>query len=225
MMDRICIALTLLISILLMGVLGETVSAVSLQEVEEQRLQAITLELRARLETDLRAGLALADNEDAQAMLESAAAQTLILESVEIDSEDGKVLFSSDRALRGQAVPPSWRQAANTAPADWRVSSRGEHTLGTALRDASGQIAGYLVSTHQAALHEETERLPLPVLWIAVAAGLLYLLAGSLLEGCASDLAPADDGTQRDAVMVIENARSEIERVDQEAHRIAGLKP
>ena len=175
MTDRIFIALTLFMSILLMGILGGTVNAVALQRAEEQRLQAVTADLRARLEIDLRVGLSLTDNERAQTMLENAVAQTALLESVEIDSAEGKVLYSSDRGLQGQAVPASWRDAMQATAAGWRVSSKGEHSIGTALRDAAGQIAGYLVSTHQADQGEDAVTLPMPVFWIALAAALLYL--------------------------------------------------
>jgi phage gp36-like protein len=216
MTDRIFIALTLFMSILLMGILGGTVNAVALQRAEEQRLQAVTADLRARLEIDLRVGLSLTDNERAQTMLENAVAQTALLESVEIDSAEGKVLYSSDRGLQGQPVPASWRDAMQATAAGWRVSSKGEHSIGTALRDAAGQIAGYLVSTHQAGQGEDAVTLPMPVFWIALAAALLYLVAGRLTERLQND--------SQDATSVIEEARSELERVNREANRIAGLE-
>ena len=216
MTDRILVTLTLFISILLMGILGGTVNAVALQHAEEQRLQGVTADLRARLEIDLRVGLSLADNEHAQTMLENVVAHASMLESVEIDSDEGKVLYSSDRGLQGQSVPPSWHEAMRAAPAGWRVSSKGEHSIGTALRDATGQIAGYLVSTPQADQDDDAVTLPMPVFWIALAAALLYLAVGRLTRR------PHNDS--QDATSVIEEARSELERVNREANRIAGLE-
>lgn len=216
MTDRIFVALTLFMSILLMGVLGGTVNAGAILQVEEQGLQGVTADLRARLETDLRVGLSLLDNEDAQSMLESAVAHSSVLESVEIDSDNGKVLYSSDRALQGQVIPASWMAAMRSTPAGWRVSSKGEHSIGTPLRDASGQIAGYLVSTHQSEQDDGALTLPMPMLWIALAAAFLYVLAGCWMDRRRED--------SQDVTTVIEAARGELERANREAHRIAGLE-
>ena len=216
MTDRVFIALTLFMSILLIGVLGGTVNAVALQRVKEQSLQGVTADMRARLEVDLRVGLSLADDEHAQTMLENAVAHASTLDSVEIDSDDGKVLYSSDRALQGQEVPASWREAMRATPAGWHVSSKGERAIGTPLRDASGQIAGYLVSSYQASQDDDAVTLPIPVFWIAVAAALLYILAGRLTERLCDE--------SQDCTSVIEEARSELERVNREANRIAGLE-
>jgi hypothetical protein len=54
------------------------------------------------------------------------------------------------------------------------------------------------------------------VFWIALAAALLYLVAGRLTRR------PRNDA--QDATSVIEEARSELERVNREANRIAGLE-
>jgi hypothetical protein len=225
MADRIFVALTFVISILLMGVLGGTVNAVTLQHVEEQRLQGVTAQLRARLEIDLRVGLALADNDRAQAMLEDAVAHTSMLESLEIDSDQGTVLFSSDRALRGEFTPLSWRDAMRASPGGWHVITRGEHSLATPLRDAAGQIAGYLVLTHQAEPDEDAVTLPTPVLWVATVVGLLAVLAGWLVEKRSRKLDPTEEKLLQDVGSVIGEARSELTRVNNEAHRLAGLEP
>ncbi|WP_129781730.1 cache domain-containing protein [Peristeroidobacter soli] len=223
MTSRVVIALTLFISMLLMGVLGSTVNAVSLQRMETQRLQSVTARLRTALETDLHVGIALADNERAQVMLENAVADTSMLASVEIDSEDGRVLFSSDRVLRNELIPPSWRQAMHATPAGWQVVSGGELSLAAALRDATGEIAGYLVLTHQTEHDEDEVMLPAPVVWAATLVGLLTLLVGWLTERRARALDPAADGVVSDVMHVIEEARGDIARVNDEAHRIAGL--
>ncbi len=57
------------------------------------RIQAVTAGLRARIETDLRIGLDLAEDERLQPMLEDVVARTPILTSAEIDSGSGVVLF------------------------------------------------------------------------------------------------------------------------------------
>jgi hypothetical protein len=51
-------------------------------------------------------------------------------------------------------------------------------------------------------------------------------LAGGLVERAFSMLQPAStgDGESQNVVAVIEEARGELERVNKEAHRIAGLE-
>lgn len=235
MMDRAIIAVTLFGSVLLIGVLGAGFNDAVLERVQEQRLQNMIGGLRTRLETDLRIGLTLADDERAQTMLEDAVARTPMLDSIEIDSDGGVVLFDSDRALRGEPVPASWREAAVASPAGWRVVRRDEHSVGTPLRDASGQPAGYLVWIHQEPHEDMNWSLLEAVLLIAVGTAGMALLADAvtgraLRSRRAAELQrlqsrSAAGGGMGAATVVLEQARDELARVDREAQRIAGFAP
>jgi len=239
MADRVIIALTIAASIVLLGVLGSSMNDTMLERVHEQRLQGTMGELRSRLETDLRIGLALPDDQRAQAMVEDAVARTPRLDSVEIDSQGGTVLFNSDRALRGEPVPAAWRDAARADPQGWHVIKRDEHSVGTPLRDPLGETVGYLVWSHRELRESDVaSNLLVKTLWIAGCTALLALLIDGLIEHSArsrrrSDLARlqggvaagSGDGAIGQATRVLSEAREELARVDQDAQRVAGFVP
>jgi len=237
MTGRAIVALALLTCLVLIGVLGDGFNDALVERVQEQRLQSLVSELRARLETDLRIGLELPENERAQTMLEDAVTRTPMLDSIEIDSDGGKVLFSSDRALRDEPVPPSWVNAADSYPQGWRVAHRDEHSIGTPLHDAFGEIAGYLVWTHQDVRDDSVEwDLLVKVLWVAVGAAAVALVIGGVAEHLdrsrrmlelrelqSGDAADGGSEAIGDAVWVLAEARHDLTRVDRDAHRIAGI--
>jgi hypothetical protein len=235
MMNRAILAVALFGSLLLLGLLGAGLNDAVLERVEEQRLQSMIGELSARLETDLRIGLPLTDDEPAQSMLEDAVTRTPMLDSIEIDSGGGAVLFDSDRALRGEPVPASWREAAREYPAGWRVVRRDEHSVGTPLRDAFGQPAGYLVWTHHETHEGIAWSLLVNVLGIAACTTGIALLGDWIIEHLsrarrAADLHRLQSGTAvggefGEVLGVLAEAQGELARVDHEAQRIAGIAP
>ncbi len=235
---RTIIALTLFLSVVLIGLLGIYVNDGVLERVQEQRFEGMIGELRARFETDLRIGLELPENVRAQTMIEDAVARTPALQSIEVDSEQGTVLFDSDRALRGQRVPDAWRDAALAAPMEWRVLRQDEHSLGAPLHDAMGETVGYLVSTYEGGRGDGGwRRIFVRVLGIASGTAGLALLAGGLATHFArlhraADLArlrsarvTTNDDAVAEAARVLADAREALTRVEHEAQRIAGIEP
>jgi hypothetical protein len=238
MIFRLVIASMLFGIVGLVGLLGVDLNDSVLEGVQEQGFQSVNGELRTRIETDLRIGLELPDDERAQTMVEDAATRTPLLESIEVDSNDGRVLFASDRALRGQEVPEAWRAAARTDPSGWRVARQDEHSLGSPLHDTLGETVGYLVSTHREGRDEGIGwSVLIRVLGIgAVTAGLALLaleLSGrrsrSRHRGDWSRLqsvgASAGDEALGEVTRVLAEARIELARIEREAHHIAGIEP
>ncbi len=233
---RVGIALTVFVAIVLIGGLGSSLNDALLEQVQEQRLRGVTGELRARLETQLRIGLALAENQYAQSMLEDVLARSPMLDSIEIDSDNGTVLFDTDRALRGQPVPGPWRDAARANPDGWHTVRRDEHSVGTSLRDAFGQPAGSLVWTRQETRDAgATRTLFIEVVLIAFATAALAFAAGTAMEHLMRSRRARDLSRLRaldvgggdaiaSAARVISEARAELSHVDREAHRIAGIE-
>ncbi|MEJ1965606.1 MAG: hypothetical protein WDO56_30275 [Gammaproteobacteria bacterium] len=236
MSARIVIALCVFFAIALVGGLGSALNDAVVEQVQERRLQGGMDELRARLETHLRLGLALAGNEQAQAMLEDALARLPMVDSIEIDSHDAIVLFSTDRALRSQAVPLRWQQAARAQPESWHAVKRDEHSVGVRLHDAFGQPAGYLVWTHQEVRDTAAMRaLLIAVLAIAATVAGVVVLAVIIAERLVHgrrllDLAGLQvvDATSADAIprasRILAQARAGLAQVDREVHRIAGIE-
>jgi len=221
MIYRVLIALTLSVSILLIDLLGRNATAGAMQSMEEQQGLDATAQLRSRIETNLHIGLDLADSEELQRQLEDIAARTTALDLIEID-DHRTVLFASDRALRGQPVPSAWLDAMRSNPSEWHAVLAGNHSAAIALRDATGQVAGYLVWTH---LDNEGETSPLSgtTFWIAIATGLAAWLALSTRDRRSARTAPADS-----VALAIDRANTvgeELERVNRDAHSIAGIEP
>ncbi len=233
---RTITALALFVSVLLAGFLGVYVSNGILQRAQERRFESMLGELRARLETDLRIGIELPDDVRAQGMIEDAVARTTLLESIEVDSESGTVLFDSDRALRAQHVPDSWRAAARHEPNGWRVIRQDEKTLGLPLRDALGETAGYLVSTYEIRRDTAASRNVLVhVRWIAAVTGALALGGGfaaalSTRQRQAEGLARlrrfplnTSDHPMEQAARVLGETREVLVQVEQDAKRLGGI--
>jgi hypothetical protein len=232
---RMAISLTLLLGIVLAGLAGASMSLSMIERVQEQRFASVTAGLREQLETDLLIGLDLANNERAQPLLEAAVAHTPMLASIEIDSDSGKVLFDSDRALRGQQVPDEWRRAASAHPGAWHIGRQDEHILGEPLTNSFGENVGYLVLTHAGPGEDERHLFPKPVPYMAAGAALLSLLIGWFMARGArsrrlADLArlqspsrmAARDALEHAAQILIE-AREALVAVDNDARQIAGI--
>jgi hypothetical protein len=235
-MDRAIIIVALFCSLLLLGLLGAGLNDAVLERVQEQRLQGVIGGLRTLLETDLRIGLPLPHDEPAQSLLEDAVTRTPMLDSIEIDSDGSVVLFDSDRALRGEPVPAAWREAARASPEGWRVVRRDEHSVGTPLRDAFGQPAGYLVWTHHEPHDGIAWSLLVKLLGIAACAAGIALLVDWITERLSRARRGADlrllqagnvagGGEVGEVLGVLAEARDELVRVDREARRIAGIAP
>ena len=145
------LAAALLLAVLLLGLVGRGLRQDDLQALRDEQLRDTVAGLHERLQTELAIGLELAQSPRAQALLEEQAARAPGLLAVEVVSGDGLSLFSSDRGLRGQRVPAAWIAAMAASPAHWQVTRQGERSLGLALRDARGAVAGTLVLTYRLA--------------------------------------------------------------------------
>ena len=145
------LAAALLLAVLLLGLVGRGLRQDDLQALRDEQLRDTVAGLHERLQTELAIGLELAQSPRAQALLEEQAARAPGLLAVEVVSGDGLSLFSSDRGLRAQRVPAAWIAAMAASPAHWQVTRQGERSLGLALRDARGAVAGTLVLTYRLA--------------------------------------------------------------------------
>ena len=228
------LAAMLLLSVLLTGLVGRGLRQNDLQALRDERLRSTVAALHERLQTELSIGLGIAQNPHAQALLEEQAASTPALLAVEVVSDSGISLFSSDRGLRGQPVPATWLAAMAASPEHWQVTRQGERSQGLALRDASGAVAGTLVLTYRLADAEEAGAgaswLPL-----ALAAGCTVLAALMLawqerradarvradLERLRAPGEPSGDDAVAAAGRVLAQARAALASADARARQIA----
>jgi hypothetical protein len=151
------LAVALLLSVLLLGLVDRGLRQNDLQALRDEQLRNSVASLHERLQTELAIGLELAQSPHAQALLEDQAARVPALLAVEVVSGDGVSLFSSDRGLRGQLVPATWITAMAGSPERWQVTRQGERSLGLGLRDAHGAVAGTLVLTYRLAEPDEPQ--------------------------------------------------------------------
>jgi len=218
MLSRILFALSLLACLLVQSLLGMQWRNQEVESLREQRFRALATELRERIETDLFIGFELSDLARVQGMLEDVTARVPLLLAVEVISDRGISLFNSDRALRGQAAPRQWLDAAARTPAYWRSSRHKEHSIGVALHDAIGQNAGYLVLTYRPAEDSYSARLVWFLAFNVVSIVLLWLLIDFLRLRRRRAQDETDDAV--DAALLA--AREVLRDADETAHRIAG---
>ncbi|MQA40542.1 hypothetical protein GEV02_20520 [Rugamonas sp. FT29W] len=148
MSGRMAVALALFFSVYALGWLGEGLRERQLALLREQRFDAVLGQLRVRLQAQLSPGRPLVANPQAQALLEEGAARVPELLALEVVSTRGLSLFSSDRGLRGQTIPPAWLDAMTRAPGGWQVTRQDERSAGVPL-DCGGGAPGFLVLTYR----------------------------------------------------------------------------
>jgi hypothetical protein len=223
-------AAALLAAVLLVGAVASGLAGAACDRLADRRTRSVVAGLHERLESDLQLGLALADDDRLQPLVEDEVASTPRLLALEVVSPRGISVFSSDRGLLGQPVPAAWLAAMAARPGGWVVARSEDRALGIALRDARGEVAGYLVPTYRRAAPEVPVLAALPA-FAALACALALGLRGWHERAAAlrrrAELArlraPAagDDDPLAAAARRIDEARHAIERADERARAIA----
>ena len=227
----VLVAGALLLAVGLLGALAAGLDRAAADRLADRRMRGAVAGLQERLETELRLGLALSDDDRVQRLLEDEVARSPRLLGLEIVSPRGVSLFNSDRGLLGQPVPGTWLEAMAAHPQGWVVARSEYRTLGLPLRDAAGEVAAWLAPTSRHAAADEPVLAALP--WVAaLALGFALALHGLHERRAAQRLraelarlrAPAagdEDDPLAAAARRIEQARRALARADAQARAIA----
>lgn len=136
-------------------VLGLAVATMSLQTFTEsensqrERVSVLLLDLREKIETDLRVGFEFQDDPNIQGWLEALLIDSTKLQAVEAFDLRGTSLYNTDRGSIGDAVPQEWLSASRRLYSGrWIEADDRETVLGVPVRDGLGETAGYLAASY-----------------------------------------------------------------------------
>lgn len=157
------------------------------EALAEARLGVILTKADETIERGLQLGLPLSELQQVEPVLDRAIATSDDILAVDVFSQTGITVFSTDRGAVGQPVPEAWTNAIaehrNRLP--WRASERETETIGTAATNDFHQTEGWVaLILSRDALTSPLSRLP-PVLtkaWALILVGALVMaLVGTLL--------------------------------------------
>ncbi|MEM8854737.1 MAG: hypothetical protein AAGD34_13630 [Pseudomonadota bacterium] len=183
------------------------------EALAEARLGVVLTKADETIERGLQLGLPLSELQQVEPVLDRAIATSDDILAVDVFSQTGVTVFSTDRGAVGQPVPQAWTNAIaehrNRLP--WRASERETETIGTDATNDFGQTEGWVaLILARDALTSPLSRLP-PVLtkaWalILVGAAVMALVGTLILRGlrrpferAEAALAQAIDGDPLDA--------------------------
>ncbi len=171
--------LTLFCGVLLIAGLLHHVRQQELQALERAQLALTLLEIEAGLELDLSSGLDLDHNRHIQPLLESSRAKDAQLYSLDVLDADGRTLFSTDRGIVGERLPPAVlaaaRHAAGAQQQTWHGQIAGTPIMGVALHGPFDEPTGHVSASYASRSHA-ADRALIPSVVIAL---LAMALAGS----------------------------------------------
>lgn len=147
---RIIASCTVPVALAIIGVFVATYLSLSgiVSEQQEHRILFRLENLRASIEANLSLGFQLAQIGGTQDLLERAKLMDANLQALDVFSSDGVSVYSTDRGVKGEPVPPGWHAAAQrVAPeAHWRYETDGELVLGLPIRNDLGDVIGSIIS-------------------------------------------------------------------------------
>ena len=172
--------LVLLAGVLLIAALFNHLRQHELQTLERAQLELTLLDIKGELEGDLSVGMDLHDDPRIQPLLESHLEKDAQLYSLELLSEDGRALFSTDRGIVGEPLPPAVLATAQQAAAQqqaWHAQIGATPVMGVVLRGPFGEVAGHVSASYasRAAGHAMDRAMTLSVAMALLAT----VLAGS----------------------------------------------
>ncbi|MBJ3776342.1 hypothetical protein [Acuticoccus mangrovi] len=112
----------------------------------EAKLDFVLGDMDETIERNLQLGLPLAELQQIEPLLEEVLASTPGLLAVDVFSQTGITLFSTDRGAVGEPVPPPWLEAIGNrrGAARWRATEPETITLGGPLINDFDQTEGWV---------------------------------------------------------------------------------
>jgi hypothetical protein len=147
MASRITLAVAPLLLVMIAGtvllLLAHYRSTVS--DLQESRFAYSASELRNSAESSLRLGLPLADLDQLEPAMADVLDRDIAILSIDLFDDQGRLLFTTDRAGIGESVPDPWTQATREMQGEfWRRTERGVAVLGAPIINSFDQLAGGL---------------------------------------------------------------------------------
>lgn len=143
--------LVLLAGVLLIAALFNHLRQHELQTLERAQLELTLLEIKGELEGGLSLGMDLHNDPRIQPLLESHLEKNAQLYSLELLNEDGRALFSTDRGIVGEPLPPAVLATAQQGASQqlaWHAHIGATPVMGVVLRGPFGEIAGHVSATY-----------------------------------------------------------------------------
>ncbi|MEM8551735.1 MAG: hypothetical protein AAGF45_05095 [Pseudomonadota bacterium] len=165
-------------------------------QLAESRYDFLLSRTVEALERNLALGLPLAELDKAPPLLEQILARAPSVLAADVLNSEGVTIFSTDRGSVGEPVPDAWLSAIDEQRGDvWRTQTPTSVTVGRALKNDFGQIAGW------AAIILDRRELPAPlslgreVLSKTLLPSIAFALVGALCAGLAHRSLTARDWT------------------------------
>lgn len=146
--QSLILAGALLLGLAVVFAVTQTLLSRESRSQQEARLEFQLDNLRADIEANLQLGFPIDEITPAQDLIEEARRNDSTLLALDIFTPEGISLYSTDRGVIGEPVPPSWLAAAEGAGPEgrWTYSSRGETLLGLPIRNDLGETVAQIVS-------------------------------------------------------------------------------
>lgn len=167
------LVLALLLGLAAIFAVTQTLLSQLSRSQQEERLEFQLDNLRVDIEANLQLGFPIDEITPAQDLIEEARRNDPTLLALDIFTPDGVSLYSTDRGVIGEPVPPEWLEAvaATDSQGRWTHDSRGEMLLGLPIRNDLGESVAQIVSVTSAQEMEAREgglqrALVLHALWI-----------------------------------------------------------
>lgn len=177
------LVLSLLLGLAAIFAVTQTLLSQLSRSQQEARLEFQLDNLRADIEANLQLGFPIEEITPAQDLIEEARRNDPTLLALDIFTPDGVSLYSTDRGVIGEPVPPAWLESVAAAGSQgrWTHDSRGEMLLGLPIRNDLGESVAQIVSVTSAQEMEAREgglqrALILHALWIVPLAVVVAIL-------------------------------------------------
>lgn len=152
-------------------------------EIERARVANLLTTLRTATEANLAIGLSLDQISPLQARIEREKASDPSVLAVDVFNANGRALYSTDRGLIGENVPPGWAERLKGSGI-WQTTERGDTVFGTHFENDLGVAGGLAVTVSDRSRIARSDRLGVSLLGLALG----LLAGGAVVAGSAAAL-------------------------------------
>lgn len=148
-----------------------------LQSMERAQIELTLLELQSELESDLALGLDAQHNLRIQGLMEIRVRKNSQIYSLDVLGPGGRALYSTDRGIVGEPLPPAARAALHEGAArrqPWHALIASTPVMGIGLLNPFGETAGHVTAAYAPLAQGDFTG------WMMAAPVLLTLLATAL---------------------------------------------
>jgi hypothetical protein len=180
-------------------------------DIVKSRLLVVGYTIENSIQSSLALGLSFGELGTLPAMMEREKGAEKLVTAIDVFEPSGKMLYSTNPARVGTAVPPAWTAAAKLSKdREWQVQEPGEYVAGFAIKNNFDLTVGYLAMRYSRDyVDRNVAEMGMRLLAIgagafAAAVALCALLLSFLLRGYEHDMKAIEDciAGKRDASAV-----------------------